>query len=313
MEKIRISRLFKDEDGRFIITCGAKFVGISFLAAINLYYVLWNIISLNNLFIESKKFGLSQDMREDFLVKALEVFGENLIFVFLFFIFLFLAGAYIGKVLLRPFELIGDYCIRKTNGETCEYNPDLFSDYKLLSRFSEYFFQYLSEIEKDKSLRTTTIPPIYQKIHKPPFERVFFFHFFILVIILAGTSVVFMNYILSEVKQSIIGIVYSLKLDTDTSIGYLLTNQDFIFQSILIYTSLIIFVGYFFLSFHLYSKISGAIFAFFSTMRAYSKGNYKARVHLIGYAHIRPHGRSFNKYLDHLERECKVNNNKVES
>ena len=41
------------------------------------------------------------------------------------------------------------------------------------------------------------------------------------------------------------------------------------------------------------------------------KGNYKARVHLIGYAQIRPHGRALNKYLDHVERECSKDKNTV--
>ena len=68
--------------------------------------------------------------------------------------------------------------------------------------------------------------------------------------------------------------------------------------------------SYLTLAFHLYGKVSGAVFAFFSTMRSFMKGNRKARVHLIGYAQIRPHGRSFNKYLDYIERLCENDENK---
>ncbi|MBC75544.1 MAG: hypothetical protein CME64_05955 [Halobacteriovoraceae bacterium] len=63
-----------------------------------------------------------------------------------------------------------------------------------------------------------------------------------------------------------------------------------------------------FLSTHLYGKVNGAVFGFFSTMRAFMKGDHKARVHLLGYNHIRPFGRAFNQYLKWVENNFKEKN-----
>ena len=62
-------------------------------------------------------------------------------------------------------------------------------------------------------------------------------------------------------------------------------------------------VSYSGLTIHLYQKVSGAAFGFFSTMRSFAKGNYNTRVHLIGYTHIRQHGRALNKYLDFIQKK----------
>ena len=42
------------------------------------------------------------------------------------------------------------------------------------------------------------------------------------------------------------------------------------------------------------------------------KGNYQARVHLIGFNHIRAHGRALNKYLDYICKEIEQHKKDLE-
>ncbi len=93
-------------------------------------------------------------------------------------------------------------------------------------------------------------------------------------------------------------------------IAEFIMNQSSIFNTTVTLAVILTSIGYITLSFHLYSKVSGAVFAYFATMRSFMRGNHEARVHLIGYAHIRPHGRAFNKYLDLVARECRTEDNK---
>lgn len=314
MRKIKNTlKLFRSDDIQFLISCGLKFSGIYLLSAIFIYYIVWILISFNNIYFESMGVGFSPELREIFFEHTLSFMYYKLPEVLGFFVLLFFAGMYIGKVLLRPFEIIGRYCLDRVAGKDVIYNPDVFSDYKLMTRFSEFFFVYTDRRLLKKTLKASTIPDNFSKIRTPPFERVFFFHFTVIVFILAGFTGVFIAYFSSELRSSIVDLSLEMLSSKGSTVGYFMEKQSFLFDSLMVSSSLIILVGYGALCFHLYSKVAGAIFGFFATMRAFMKGNFKARVHLIGYAHIRPHGRAFNKFLDHIERECLIDDNMLKS
>ena len=313
IKKLKLNTIFKEEESRFLLICGLKFSAIFVLSAFFVYYSMWIIVTLNSIYFESSTPTFSQDMRDLFFYNAFSFLFSFAPEVFAFFLFLFFAGGYIGKVLLRPFEVIGNYCQQKVENDKAEYAPDLFSDYKLLSRFSEHFFIFIEKCLKEKKLTIETIPEQFSRIHGPSFEKVFFFHFSLIVFILATIVGFFVAYLAIDVHEQIISLSFnSVSTVNSKELSYFLENQTQIYSQVVIATSLIIFVGYLLLSFHLYSKISGAIFGFFATMRSFMKGNYKARVHLIGYAHIRPYGRYMNKFLDHVERQCLIDNNNNE-
>ena len=147
-KKFRLKNIFKEDESRFVIGCGLKFSGI-FLGSLTLiYYSLWILLSINSIYFESFSKDLPIDLKDSFLQL---IFSKLYLYFPEFFactILLFFVGLYVGKVLLRPFEQIGSYCEKKTLGEAAEYNPDQFTDYKLLSRFSEYFFTDFQLIKK---------------------------------------------------------------------------------------------------------------------------------------------------------------------
>ena len=267
------------------------------------------IRSLNSIYLESQIPSFTEDIRNDFIAQSMTMLFEQFTIVLLSLIMLFFAGMYIGKVLLRPFEVIGEYSISQVEGKETIYNVDLFSDYRLLTNFSDIFFDYVKGCLGLMELSAREIPKHYLGIHKPKFEKVFFVHFFVLIIILSTVSGLFLYNVSTQIHADLIDkLLHILKQDS-SNIGYFLGQQIVIFDSIVITVILSLFISYVLLSFHLYSKVSGAIFAFFSTMRSFMRGRFSSRVHLVGYGHIRKNGRAFNKFLDHIERQCSIDHN----
>lgn len=296
--------LFKNDDTRFMLSCGFKFMGIFFFISFFSFFIVWILLKLNNIYFESYGFFTSNEMKEAFFDNALEIFYLQLPYIFGLLIVLFFTGIYVGKILLRPFEMIGRHALAKTEGTSDYYNPDLFSDYKLLTRFSEFFFRYLDERMAEKKLKPNTVPTHYTKIRGPQFEKVFFFHFSLFILLIVIVSGFLSVFIISEMQAQMVNLSIETISEKSKSVGYFLTQQSQLIQPIAIFSVGILSIAYVMLGFHLYGKVSGAVFGFFATMRAFMKGNFKARVHLIGYAQIRPHGRALNKYLDYIEREC---------
>lgn len=306
VKHLKLNKLFKSGDSKFILLNAFKVSSIYFLVSIFVIYALWLILSLNSVFFETNAFlGVEelQSLYFDFIVnRVFHISG----YVFAFYIILFFLGIYLSKVLLRPFEIIGEYTAQAIEDKTALYNPDVFSDYKLLTRFSEFFFQYISDARKKKALEPNSIPPTFTKIRGPVFDRVFFFHFSLFISIIVLVSAIFLIIITNDTYESMIDLALQTIPNSNHNVAYFMKNQKYLFESVMYYSIALLVLSYTLLAFHLYSKVSGAVFGFFSTMRSFLKGNHHARIHLVGYPHIRPYSRAFNKYLDAICREINV-------
>lgn len=303
VKQLKLNKLFQADETKFILGNALKVAFVYLVTASFTIYSIWLILSLNNVFIEANGLSNFMELKTVYFDFIASQVLDNFIYIFVFFILLFFAGIYLTKILLRPFEIIGDYCARAIDDKNAVYNPDLFSDFKILTRFSEFFFQYISEARRKGELGTNTIPPTYTKVHGPVFDRVFFFHFSLFVSIIAIVSSVLILFITFDSYSSMVDLALStIKLNSN-NVSYYLRNQKFLFESIQIYSIIILIISYGLLALHLYAKVSGAVFGFFSTMRSFLKGNHSARIHLVGYPHIRPYSRAFNKFLDAVCRE----------
>lgn len=305
------SKLFKSEDSRFLLESAFKIASVYLIAMGLVSYMLWVVLSLNNVFFEANGYPELQELRSAYFDYILSNTFENLSYIFAFYIVLFFAGIYTGKVLIRPFTIIAKYCDEAIENKNANYNPDLFSDFKLLTRFSDFFFQYIYDSRLKKKLIPNTIPPNFSKVHGPVFDKVFFFHFFLFISILAIITATYVSSMIYEMYESMINLALKTIPKSGKEVSYFLKNQEFVFASIRQFSVVIIIISYASLAMHLYSKVSGAVFAFFATMRSFMKGNHEARVHLLEYRHLRPQGRAINKFLDHICRETSDTENKI--
>jgi hypothetical protein len=297
--KLELSKVFKNEDTRFMLFTGLKVAGISLCINLFVYGCLFQVMRLNYAFFRAHGFPDFQDETVFYnylLGEAMESFTT----LFAFHIFLFFIGIYVGWIILRPFRIIGDYCEMVIANPNAVYKVDEFSTYKLLTRFSEFFFEYLRESRKKGEITTNSIPPQFSRIHKPVVDKVFMLHFGILLVIIGISSCLFIIENADGVFQNMIELA-SKTLSNSKYSNDFFTNQMFIMDDVVGLTIVLITISYLSLGLHLYEKVSGAAFGIFSTMRAFMKGNYFSRVHLLGFAHVRENTRKLNKYLDYIQ------------
>lgn len=294
-----LKRVFKTEDSRFIISVGLKVSGISLAISLFIYYYLLQIMRLNYAFFKAHGLPdlIDQRLFLDYIVgEALESVPQ----LFIFLIVLFFGGTYLGWLMLRPFRQIGEYCERVLDNSNAVYKVDDFSAHRLLTRFSEFFFEFLRETRKKGAIATNSIPPQYSKIHKPVFDKVFMLHFGILFVMISLCSSVFILGITETVFSSMVELA-TKSLSDHKATSRFFSEQRFVMDDIGVITVVCVFISYIMLGFHLFTKVSGAAFGIFSTMRSFMKGNHSSRVHLVGFAYLRDYTRKLNKYLDYIQ------------
>jgi hypothetical protein len=291
-------RMFRNEDTRFIMFVGIKVSGISLAISVFIYYFLFQVFRLNYAFFKAQGFPV-QDQTVFFDYITQEAI-ENVPLLFLFHVFLFFIGTYVGWLILRPFRVIGEYCEEVLDNPNALYKTDEFSNYKLLTRFSEFFFEFLRESRRKGQIASNSIPPQYSRIHKPLLDWIFLLHFGILLIIISICSSVFIIENSSSLFRNMTDLAIGT-LQDQTAVRKFFSEQMFVLDEVVFMTITMTSFFYILLGLHLYGMVSGAAFGIFSTMRAFMKGNYFSRVHLVGYAYIRDYTRKLNKYLDYLE------------
>lgn len=299
--RLKIDTVFHSYESRFRLYVGLKFFLIHFIFLIFSYSVVWFLICINNLFLEANGLMRLEQLKDayfDFIMGEIIFIGP---YLFVAFIVLFFTGHYIAGVLMRPFRIIGDYCEKKIKGEEPKLHSDYFCDLKTLTEFSEFFFEWANDSVEKKKLEVVTIPPAYRKIHRPILEPNFFVNFGPLIILSTVISAVALYMVMVDVHARMIEIAIHTTKYNDT-VNYFMSGQKELLMNVMLYTILILIVLYVWLIFDLYSKVSGAAFAIFATMRSFMKGDYNARVHFIGFSYLREFSRAFNKYLDHLHK-----------
>lgn len=294
-----LKRIYKTEDSRFITLVGIKVVAISLGITCFTYYMLFQLMRLNYAFFQSQGMPdlIDQDLFIDYIINEAI---NTLPVLFIFHIVIFFIGTYVGWLILRPFRKIGEYSEKVLVNANAIYRVDDFSNYKLLTRFAEYFFEHLRESRKKGFIVSNNVPPQYSKIHKPVWDKLFLFHFGILLVIVCTCNAVFIIENTSSIYVSLAELSTQILSDQKVASRFL-SNQSFVLDDLVNMSVVLLAAGYVLLTLHLYSKVSGAAFGIFSTMRSFTKGNYSSRVHLVGYAYVREYTRKLNKYLDYIE------------
>ncbi|HAZ14070.1 MAG: hypothetical protein A2X86_14275 [Bdellovibrionales bacterium GWA2_49_15] len=292
----------KDDEAKFRLWTGFKVTFIPFMTLFVLWIFLWIFLRINLAFYEVNGFPSSVDLSEAYFAYILSTLSNLTPFLIGFALALWIAGLYMAEVLLRPFKLIGDYCEKVTNGEPAIYDPDFFTDLKLLTRFSEYFFNILENASKNKKLLQFDVPVKFTRIHGPVFETNFFLQFFMMTIVTSMIVAGAIYIIIADIHQDMVKLSIEY-LRHSKGVSYFLAQQQDILNILIIGTLIVHTILYITLSVNLYSKVAIPAFGIFATMRSFLKGSLEARVHLIGHPYIRPHCRKFNKYLDKIVRD----------
>lgn len=300
-KNFNLNKAFKSEKSKFKLWNGLKIVSIQLILFVFTSLFFWMFMHINYTFFEVNGYpGIIQlkDAYYEYIIgEVLPVIG----YFFVFLIGLFFVGNYLSDLLLRPFGKVGLYCDQKLNSDNRPYVNDPLSDFQLLSVFGEYFFRWIDESTKEGCLTKTTIPPQFCKIHAPRYEKNFFLNFGLVIVIISICSAISTFQVAVGIHEKTTQLAVDL-LDHKGGVSYFLQEQGQLFHLIMwltVFSHILIYLTY---AIHLYNRVSGAAFGIFSTMRAFMKGNFSARVHLINYNHVRGPCRSLNKYLEYLQK-----------
>ncbi|MDD0854124.1 hypothetical protein HBN50_13510 [Halobacteriovorax sp. GB3] len=291
-----IKKALEDEEIKFRLLTTLKITGITFFTFLIAFYFIAVNLNITLLFFESHGYTNLPEFRSiyyDFVSRrAIETFP----LISLYLIFVVFTSMYISDLLLRPFRAIAKYCDDYLDGKSPSYDPAFFTDLKLLSNFSEWFFNTIESFYENERSITLKIPKKFTKIHRPFLEKNFLFHY-AFAIILLSVGTLFITYTISiDVYSEVIELARET-ISTNKEVTYFLKGLGVEFQNTL-YGIMVVHVCLSFLVvFHLYNKVAGASFGFFATMRSFIKGKYDARVHLVGYYYVRDYSRKLNRFL----------------
>ena len=299
----RLLSVYNSEEQMFRIGIGLKFLMVSLACTFSVILFTYILIRIDLIFFVANGFPGALDFKDAFMEYIYTAFiYEEFAWLLCSGIFIFCLGYYLSGVMIRPFKAIGSYCEGKLTDKNNSYTPDFFSNLKLLTSFSVLFFTIIDDkmIKKSK-LERMEIPHHFTRIHKPNFEKNFFFNYLFIIIIFALLSSMGMVFLNLAIRDQVFDLARQF-LSQSEHVNYFLSEQ-FIIADIAVYFFVLLHLFlYFLLGVHLYSKIAVPAFAVFATMRSFLKGNYHSRVHLIGYYYLRNDCRKINKYLDHIQK-----------
>ncbi len=299
--KDKYLKLLSDEEQQFKVGMGLKFLGVSLLCTLSVLLFTYLLIRIDLIFFVANGFPGALDFQDAFFEFVYSSLYEKLVWLFFSGLFIFVLGYYLSGIMLRPFKVIGQYCEDKMSDKKNYYTPDFFSDLKLLTSFSVFFFSKIDEGVIKGKVTPSEVPVHFTRIHKPIFETSFFFNYVLIIIIFALMSSVGIVAINIEIRDQIFELARKF-LANNHQVNYFLDEQ-FVIADIAVYFFVVLHLFlYFLLGVHMYAKVATPAFAVFATMRSFLKGNYHNRVHLIGYYYLRNDCRKINKYLEHVQK-----------
>lgn len=299
--KDKYLKIFNDEEQRFKIGMGFKFLGVSLICTLSVLLFTYLLIRIDLIFFVANGFPGALDFQDAFFEFVYSSIYDKLLWLFVAGCFIFALGYYLSGVMIRPFKVIGQYCEDRMNDKKNYYTPDFFSDLKLLTSFSVFFFSKIDESVIKGKLTPSEVPPHFTKIHKPNFETSFFFNYLLIIAIFALMSSVGIIALNIEIRDQIFELSRKF-LANNHQVNYFLDEQ-FVIADIAVYFFVFLhLLLYFLLGVHMYSMVATPAFAVFATMRSFMKGNYHNRVHLIGYYYLRNDCRKINKYLEYVQK-----------
>ena len=302
-QSIWTNTLFKKKPERiFKIVTAVKIAVIPVITGLFLYIALWFFLKINLVTFNAN--GLFDVVAlEDAYYEYIFSQSYNLSpYIILFEIIALFLGYYLSTLLLRPFKMIGDYCGDSIDGKEVIYDPDFFTDLKILTQFSEYFFNIIESAKKNQKLEQVIIPSKFARVRGPVFEGTFFLQYFLIILIVAIIGAVLVHQFIFSIYSGLIDISLE-SIGQNSLLRQILTDQESLLDTLYYGTIVIYTVLYISMSINLYSNVAAPAFGIFATMRSFLKGKYSNRVHFLGFSYIRNDSRRLNKFLDEIAQE----------
>ncbi len=304
MSKIntRLTQLWRDDQVQFRLDIAFKVMMLPCLTAMSAFVFFWSFLRMDLYFFEAYRASNLENFQEIYYDYVLSTVVGYLPVIFLFILGCLVLGLYISNMVLRPFRTISLYCEDTVEGKETSYDREFFSELRLLTQFSDFFFSTMQRITKNGKLEPVEVPEKYTRIHKPVFEKSFFIQFFMLVLITSIATGTAIFLITIGIHGQIISFAEKT-IQLTPGIKFFLEQQENTLMEIMFGVLAVHLFLHIAFCFHLYNKVAAPAFGIFATFRSFLKGNYSSRIHLIGYYYLRPECRKINRYLTWLQKK----------
>src|SRR5690606_38833718 len=150
---------------------------------------------------------------------------------------------------------IGSYCNDVVEGREASYDQEFFSELRLLTRFSDYFFGMIQSMTKNGGLVEVDVPEKYTRIHQPVFEKAFFIQFSLFVLMTSIAIGIAVVTITVDIHSQILSLAdKTVKLTP--AIKYFLERQESTLFEIMIGVMGAHLALHIAFCFHLYNKVA---------------------------------------------------------
>src|SRR5690606_12515858 len=191
--KTSIINAAKDDQVIFRLSIAFKFMLLPCTTIIIAFGFFWSFLRMDLYFFEAHKISTISNFQETYYDYILSTVAGEAHVVVLLLAGTLLLGLYMANMVLRPFRTLGSYCEDVIDGRKASYDQEFFSELRLLTRFSDYFFVIIAVMTNNGKLGLVDVPDKFTRIHQPVFEKAFFLKFslFILITSIATGSAVF--------------------------------------------------------------------------------------------------------------------------
>lgn len=300
MNQVTFKGLFKSEDSRYTLRTALLITAASALVLLVIIYSIWLLVVFNHSYFIANGFPNDSQSLENFFYFILLAQIDYLPYVGIFFITVFFIGIFMAYVVLRPFNHVVQMCESLIDPSAKKVRVSGLNKQKVLVKIGNYLCDYYDA--KSKNKENVVLPKSLEIIDGPAMDKVFYFQFICLMLILVGVTVFSINVFTGLLYESITTTALST-LKSPKGLNVFLSSQQNAIDLIVWVPSVLSCILYFALARVIISKIEGVTYAYVRDIREVGKGNSLKRISARSDDPGRQAAEAINRILDKLHQE----------
>lgn len=266
--------LFSSQDSKFSLKTAFLVTSVPVLMIGIVLYSVWLMLVMNFSYFRANGFPLDGQNLQDFTNYLLQSQIEHIPYVALFIVGVFFVGLFLAHITLRPFHQLVEMCqvLKESKGEKIRIVG--LERKKLLVKLGNFLCEY-AEARKNKT--NIPIPDDIDKLKGPAIDGVFYFQFFCIIFILLGVTVSSIYFFTTQLQEIIIQSAMTM-LKAPKGMSTFLGAQEHVFDTIVLISSLISVLCYFFISRIIIARVQGVSYAYVRDVCEVVRGNKMKRL-----------------------------------
>jgi len=291
--------LYSSQDSKYFIATASKLTLVPTISFGIVFYSLWTIMEMNFNFFVANGFASGDLFKEAFYDQIFGDIAEYVPYLMAIIAGVFMTGLFISWLVLRSFEQIENFSLDSIENPQQDFEVQGLNKNKIINQVARIFFKYLQICKLENKRPRFRLPKKLQNLNSPPFDKVFFLQYGLIVSILCLITNLTLFAFTNEIYQQIInGGIEVLPSDKNIT-AFLGSQQDILFNiyAIAIATNIAL---YFLISKNIIKNVDGVSFGFARDMLRIINGEHTTRLRPRFADPGKRLANSINEYLDDI-------------